>query len=156
MTAEPLSHVLSLAEEKEQKEKKPDQGRQVGIHLDSTLTIQTRRRYVSSPPSNTEELRTKYKIMTNLWLLAQMREPGRKLYADLRQGHLHGFRGRVDQREELPAREEDQRSQDGYSAMGTLRELRARIAERSNPSDDGRKLFDQSGALDSLQERASP
>ena len=48
-----------------------------------TAHIQARRRYVSTPPSNTEELRTKYKIMTNLWLLAQMREPGRKLYADL-------------------------------------------------------------------------
>ena len=61
MIAEPLSHVLSLAEEKEQKEKRPDQARQVGIHLDTTLTIQTRR------------------------------------------GHIHRFRGRVDQREELPA-----------------------------------------------------
>ena len=55
----------------------------VGIHLDSTLTIQTRRRFVSTAPTNTEELRTKYKIMTNMWLLAQMREPGRKLYEDL-------------------------------------------------------------------------
>ena len=81
--AEPLSHVVSLAEEKEQKEKRPESARQVGIHLDSTLTIQTRRRFVSTAPTNTEELRTKYKIMTNMWLLAQMREPGRKLYEDL-------------------------------------------------------------------------
>ena len=83
MVAEPLSHVLSLAEEKEQKEKRPEQARHVGIHLDSTLTIQTRRRFVPTPPSNTEELRSKYKILTNLWLHAQMREPGRRLYADL-------------------------------------------------------------------------
>ena len=83
MIAEPLSHVISLAEEKEQKEKRPDGGRQVGIHLDSTLTIQTRRRFVSTPPANMEELRTKYKVMTNLWLFAQMREPGRRLYGDL-------------------------------------------------------------------------
>ena len=75
---------FSFAEEKEQKEKKrPDQARQVGIHLDSTLTIQSRRRFVSSPPTNTEELRTEYKIMTNLWLFTQMRERGRRLYADL-------------------------------------------------------------------------
>ena len=83
MTAELLSHVLFVAEEKEHKEKRPDRARQVGIHLDSTLTIQTRRRFVSSPPNNTEELRTRYKTTTNLWFLAQMREPGRRLYADL-------------------------------------------------------------------------
>ena len=55
----------------------------MGVLLDSTLTIQTRRRFVSTAPTNTEELRTKYKIMTNMWLFAQMREPGRKLYEDL-------------------------------------------------------------------------
>ena len=79
MIAEPLSHVISLAEEKEQKERGPEGARQVGIHLDSTLTIQTRRRFVSTLPANMGELRTKYNIMTNLWLL----EPGRRLYADL-------------------------------------------------------------------------
>ena len=57
MIAEPLSHVLSLAEEKQQKEK-PSRSRLAAA-------------------------RTKYKIMTNLWLLAQMRGPGRRLYADL-------------------------------------------------------------------------
>ena len=39
--------------------------------------------FVSTPPANMEELRTKYKVMTDLWLLVQMREPGRRLYADL-------------------------------------------------------------------------
>ena len=55
----------------------------MGIHLDSTLTIQTRRRFVLTAPANMEELRTKYKIMTNLWLLVQMPEPRRRLYVDL-------------------------------------------------------------------------
>ena len=139
-TAEPHSHVLSLAEEKEQKEKKPEQARQVGIHLHSTLTIQTRRRYVSSPPSNTEELRTKHKIMTDLRLLAQMREPRRKLHADLDKDTFRDFA------DELISEKKDQRSQDGYSATGTLHEQRTRTAERSNPPYDGRGLFDQSGS----------
>ena len=42
--------------------------------------IQTRRRYLSSTPQNTEQLRTKYRIMSNMWLLAQIRQPGRRLY----------------------------------------------------------------------------
>ena len=33
-------------------------------------------------PANTEALRTKYEVLTNLWLLAQSRQPGRKMYAD--------------------------------------------------------------------------
>ena len=37
----------------------------------------------SHPPTSTEELRDKYVIMSNMWLLAQMRQPGRHLYADL-------------------------------------------------------------------------
>ena len=44
---------------------------------------------MSSP--HTEELRTEYKIMTNLWLLAQMREPGRRLYADLNKDTFMDF-----------------------------------------------------------------
>ena len=56
----------SLRKRGEKEKKRPDQGR-----------------FVSSPPTNTEELRTEYKIMTNLWLLAQMREPRSGLYADL-------------------------------------------------------------------------
>ena len=34
-------------------------------------------------PTTTEELRTTCRIMTNIWLLAQMRQPGRHLFADL-------------------------------------------------------------------------
>ena len=33
-------------------------------------------------PATTEALRTKYEVLTNLWLLAQSRQPGRKMYAD--------------------------------------------------------------------------
>ena len=33
-------------------------------------------------PANTEALRTKYEVLTNLWLLAQSRRRGRKMYAD--------------------------------------------------------------------------
>ena len=34
-------------------------------------------------PSSTEELRTKYLVMSNMWLLSKMRSPGRPLFADL-------------------------------------------------------------------------
>ena len=53
------------------------------MHLDSTLTIQTKRRYMSTMPTTTEGLRQKYRIMSNCWLLAQMRQPARHLFSDL-------------------------------------------------------------------------
>ena len=80
--AETLSHVVSIAEEQKQRAGRPEPPKQLGLHLDSTLTVQTKRRYMSSMPANTEALRTKYEVLTNLWLLAQSRQPGRKMYAD--------------------------------------------------------------------------
>ena len=38
---------------------------------------------MSTVPASTEELRDKYAIMTHMWLLAAMRQPGRTLYQDL-------------------------------------------------------------------------
>ena len=55
---------------------------QMGMHLDSTLTLQTRKRYISRMRTDPESSRTKYRVMTNLWLLAQLRQPGRQLSAD--------------------------------------------------------------------------
>ena len=50
-----------------------------GLNLDATLTIQTCRRYVSTMPTGTEELRDKYRVMSNMWILAQFRQPGSAL-----------------------------------------------------------------------------
>ena len=70
LRAESLDHVISLAEAEEQERQMPDPPKQFGIHLDSKLTLQTRRRYTGTPPKNTEELRAKYEVMSNMWLLA--------------------------------------------------------------------------------------
>ena len=83
LKAEPLSHVVSLFEEEQQDAKRPDPTRQYNLQLDSKLTITTKRRHLSSEPTDEKGLRLKYSIMTNLWLLAQMRQPGRSIYADL-------------------------------------------------------------------------
>ena len=80
--AETLCHVVSVREQEEQESKKPDTQRHMSLHLDGQLTIQTKCRFLSTMPSNPKEVRVKYKIMTNCWLLAQMRQPGRHLYAD--------------------------------------------------------------------------
>ena len=82
LKAEPLSHVVSLFEEKQQDAKRPDPTRQYNLQLDSTLTLTTKRRHLSSDPTDEKGLRLKCSIMTNLWLLAQMRQPGRSIYAD--------------------------------------------------------------------------
>ena len=73
LQAEPLDQVISQAEAEEQDRKKPDPPRQYGMHLNATLTIQTRRRYSSTLPKNLEELRQKYDVLSNCWLLGQQR-----------------------------------------------------------------------------------
>ena len=83
LQAEPLSQMISQAEAEEQERKKPDPPRQYGLHLNASLTIQTRRRYTSTEPKDIEELRAKYDLLSNCWLLGQQRQPGRSIYADL-------------------------------------------------------------------------
>ena len=60
-----------------------DPTRQYGIHINVALTIQTRRRYTSALLKNTEELRAKYDVLSNCWLLSQQRQPGSALHADV-------------------------------------------------------------------------
>ena len=66
-------------EEERQKALRPEPARSVGIHLDGSLSIQTQRRFMSSVPTTIEDLRTKYKVVANMFLLAQMRQPSRHL-----------------------------------------------------------------------------
>ena len=89
--AETLPHVVSIAEEQNQRANRPEPPKQLGLHLDSTLTVQTKRRYMSSIPSTTEALRTKYEVLSNLWLLEQSRQPGRKMYADFTENTWQKF-----------------------------------------------------------------
>ena len=81
LQAEPLDQVIPQAEAEEQDRKKPDPPRQYGMHLNATLTNQTRRRYTSSLPKNLEELRQKYDVLSNCWLLGQQRQQGRALHS---------------------------------------------------------------------------
>ena len=55
----------------------------MSLHLDGQLSIQTKRRFVSSAPTTPEQLRLKYKVLANCWLMGQMRQPGRHLFSDL-------------------------------------------------------------------------
>ena len=91
--AEPLNHVVSVHEQEDQESKKPETQRHMSLHLDGQLTIQTKRRFTSSMPTNPEELRQKYKIMTHCWLLAQMRQPGRHLFSDFTRMTFNRFLG---------------------------------------------------------------
>ena len=53
------------------------------MHLNASLTIQTRRRFTSSLPKNLEDLRQKCDVLSNCWLMGQQRQPGRTLYSDV-------------------------------------------------------------------------
>ena len=89
--AETLAHVLSIQEEEKQKSLHPEPSRSIGIHLDSSLSIQTQRWFMAKMPTNVEELRTKYKIMANMFLIAKMRQPSRHHYKDLEVNTLSDF-----------------------------------------------------------------
>ena len=55
----------------------------IRLSLDAKLTITTKKRLVSTAPVDDKSLRDKYAIMTNMWLLAQMKQPGRSIHRDL-------------------------------------------------------------------------
>ena len=77
------SMSASVCAKEKQDSAKPEAPRQFGLHLASHHTIQTKKRHVSKVPCNIEALRAKYKVMTNIWFLAQMRHPGRHPCSDV-------------------------------------------------------------------------
>ena len=79
--AEILAHVVSLEEEREQMAVKPEPPTQ---HW-------TRKRYLSRMPTDPESLGTTYRVLTNIWFLAQLRQPGRQLYAHLSKVTFNDF-----------------------------------------------------------------
>ena len=70
-----------------QRKNKPDPACQYGMHLDGRLTLQTRRRFSISEPRDIEQLRANFSVMENMWLLAQLRQPGRAIFGDLTAKH---------------------------------------------------------------------
>ena len=82
LEAERLDQVLNVVEERAELAKTPNAAKHLGIHLDASLTIQIRRRFSSVLPATTEALRLKFSVMSNLWLLAKMRQPARQIFAD--------------------------------------------------------------------------
>ena len=82
LEAERLDQVLNVVEERAELAKTPNVAKHLGIHLDASLTIQTKRRFSSVLPATTEALRLKFSVMSNLWLLAKMRQPARQIFAD--------------------------------------------------------------------------
>ena len=88
LEAERLRDVVSEEEAQEQHRLKADPARQYGVHLDGKLTLQTRRKFTSSEPANQEQLRAKYTVSQNMWLLAQLRQPGRSIFKGSHQNHF--------------------------------------------------------------------
>ena len=82
LEAERLDQVVNVVEERAELAKTPNAAKHLGIHLDASITIQVRRRFHSVLPATTEALRLKFSVMSNLWLLAKMRQPARQIFAD--------------------------------------------------------------------------
>ena len=119
----------------------------MNLHLDGQLSIQTKRRFVSSSPTTPEQLRLKYKVLANCWLMGQMRQPGRHLFSDLEElrGHqeyrtesrhpprlvsLHGLRARIE--EECPSAGQGERIPNPARSVGCLQ----------RPSPQARELLE--------------
>ena len=69
--SERLDQVVNVVEERAELAKTPNAAKHLGIHLDASLAIQTRRRFTSVLPATTEALRLMFSVMSNLWLLAE-------------------------------------------------------------------------------------
>ena len=78
----PLSLIVSAVEEEQRDAKKPAVSMEHNLQLDSRLTISTKRRHTSTEPADEIALRAKYSSMTYLWLLTQMKQPGRAINED--------------------------------------------------------------------------
>ena len=91
LRAESLNQVVSVAEQEEQEKKKAEPQRRMSLHLDGQLSIQTKRRFVTSVPTTPEQLRLKKKGRANCWLMGQMRQPGRHLFSDLHRNTFTDF-----------------------------------------------------------------
>ena len=74
----------------------------------------------------TEEFRLKYKVLSNCWLLAKMRHPGRHLYSD--GAHFHPVLRRTSLHEELFSEEKNRGNRvlapDWKMCLGYEQELR--------------------------------
>ena len=71
LRAESPNQVVSVAEQEEQESKKAEPQRHMSLHLDGQLSIQTKRRFVSTSPATPEQLRLKYKVLANCWLMGR-------------------------------------------------------------------------------------
>ena len=70
---------------------KPEVPKTLRLRLDSTLSLQSRKRYVSVKPSDVEESRNNLDILANMWFLAQLRKPSCNLYLDLSKNRWTDF-----------------------------------------------------------------
>ena len=52
----------------------------MAFQLDDKLAVTTKRRHVSTTPKDIEELRRKYAVFSDMWLLALMRQTGRPMH----------------------------------------------------------------------------
>ena len=71
-----LSNKSLLPEEEKHANSKAELSRELGVHFGSSLAIERRWRYISSMPNSMDDLRTNFSVMSNMWLLAHLRQPG--------------------------------------------------------------------------------
>ena len=101
--------VVSQEETYTQHCQEPDFARQCGMHLDGKLALQAPRRFRSTDRIDVEQLRAKYTALENMWLLGQLRQPGRAIFKDLTRGTVENFLKIPPERTQLPLQERSRR-----------------------------------------------
>ena len=156
LKAEPLSHVVSLFEEEQQDLKKPELARQYNLQLDSRLTVTTKRRHISSEPTDEKGLRLEYAVLSNLPLLEQMRQPGRSTFKDLnRATFTHFLDTLLDSDNFSFFQEVDGRTLVCFTKLVFLLVIRIRIAQGSHPTLQRAVLWHSSCFWTALRQRTS-
>ena len=144
--AETLAQIVSVAEQDGQELKKAEPQRHMSFHLDGQLTIQTTRRFMSNMPSNPEELRLKYKVLSNCWLMGQLRQPGRHLFSDLDRNTFADFL------DVLLSEKNFLLTKNLGTRLVSVHRLRIRTQKRGSATGSGKGFLDPASTLGSVQQ----
>ena len=129
--------------------------RQYGSSLDAKLTITAKKRHVSTEPVGEKKIRDKYAIMTNMWLLAQTKQPSRCMYWDFDRCTLWISWKKCSTRKTSIFTKRSTALSSSYLCGATACRTNSRYVKE--PADCvERKVRDQSGAVDHHRKHRTP
>ena len=155
LEAERLDQVVNVLEERAELAKTPHAAKHLGIHLDSSLSIQTRRRFKSVLLATTEALRMKF--FGHVESLASLKD-STTFSSDLRRLHrddLSEDPGRAAVGEEFSPGQKHRWHKDDRTQVGTLLGVRVPSAESGDQAVCSQRVLVSVSLVDSLPRRGA-